>query len=330
MRFLLWDFCAKAGYLRERLTLAGHEPAATLDDADLLLLDCDWRWAHPRPALIGAAAAAGVKVALYPHGGMPTVFVYDGLTDPNPAVGLRLEHGPGSIEAVHLLGLDLAQEAPGWLYSPTQPFTPVEKPTRVLFAPQHPNMETIGSGNGHDPAPALNQRVYRDLLTLGYELTVSIVGPAWLNGVWPHPNARLIQNPNMLFHETYRQILDADLVVGAGTVAAAAVACGKPVVSVGQAQGDYSDWVDGEYRHPAREALYDGLLRYPVDAADGDLDELIGRVCAGDEDAAGWRERFVGDDGSEEAVQLLNRLAETAERTGHERGRRPSLSPTSP
>jgi hypothetical protein len=307
VRFAIWDHAGKGDYLRQRLFAAGHTAADTIDDCDLLLLDCDWRWAHPRPELIQAAVKAGAKVALFPHGGQPTIFIYDGLTEPDPLVNLRFEHGPGSLEVAGLLGLDLSQEATGWLYSPTKPFAAVDDPVKVLFAPQHPNMETISHPvNGHDPGPKLNQHIYRQLLELDYEITVAMVGPAWKNGVWAHPRARIFQNPQMLFHVSWQLIQEADVVVGAGSVAAAAVASGKPTIMFGQ--GHYADYIDGEYRWPDNWKSYDDLLRYPLDADQGDLDELIVQACLGDDEASKWRDRFVGDDGTEQAIRLLEEL----------------------
>jgi hypothetical protein len=307
VKFAIWDHAGKGDYLRQCLFAAGHTAADTVDGCDLLLVDCDWRWAHPRPELIQAAAKAGAKVALFPHGGQPMIFIYDGLTAPDPLVGLRLEHGPGSLEVAELLGFDLRQEATGWLYSPTKPFAPVDAPVKVLFAPQHPNMETVGHAtNGHDPAPKLNQHVYRQLLNTGYEITVAMVGPAWKNGVWAHPRAKFFQNPQMLFHASWQLVQEADVVVGAGTVAATAVASGKPTVMFGQ--GNYADYIDGEYRWPDHWDMYDEMLRYPLDAEDGDLDELIVQACLGDEGADEWRGSFIGEDGTKQAIVLLEEL----------------------
>jgi hypothetical protein len=84
MKFSVFDVMDKGLYLKQTLEAAGHEPVR-FDDADVLILDCDWAWADPRPQLIDEAVARGLKVALYPHGGMPTVHVYDGLTKPTRA-----------------------------------------------------------------------------------------------------------------------------------------------------------------------------------------------------------------------------------------------------
>jgi len=308
VRFAIWDHAGKGDYLRQCLLAAGHTQADTVDTTDLLLLDCDWRWARPRPDLIGAAAAAGAKIVLFPHGGHPTVFVYDGLTEPDPRVDLRLEHGQGTVDVARELGLELRQEATGWLFSPTSGFEVVDHPKRLLFAPQHPNMETIFSGNGHDPAAKLNNLVYRRLLELDYDMTVTMVGPPWKNGLFYHPNVVFVDNPHMVFSQSYQLVRQADIVVGAGTVAVTAVACGKPTVMMGQ--GNYADYVDGSYRLPDNTGVYDDVLRYPLDADTDDVADLIVQACLGDDDAAGWRHRFVGDDGSVAAVGLLERLVQ--------------------
>lgn len=312
MRFALADHEGKAGYLHQALVAAGHTPAEGLDNADVLLLDCDWRWAHPRPEMIGTAVEAGAKVVLYPHGGLSTVFVYDGLTEPDPRVDLRLEHGPGNGEVAELLGLELRQVPVGWLYSPTREFEACLNPVKVLFAPQHPNMETLGGPNGNDPGPALNQAVYKSLLELGYDVTVSVVGPLWRNGVWPHPRTTLTSNHGMQFHLTYQRILEADVVVAAGSVLAAAVALGKPTVGIGA--HDCADYVDGAYKRSENAGLYEQMLRYPVDVADGPLGDLIEDVCAGNADVDMWRGLFVGNDGTKAAVEALERLCPSSSR----------------
>ncbi len=307
MRFAIWDHCGKAAHLHQTLVARGHVPAPSLADADVFLVDCDWRWAHPRPEFIQAAHDAGAKVVLYPHGGLPTVFVYDGLTEPNPLVDLRLEHGPGSVEAAQEAGVsELRQEVTGWLYSPTKPFTQVTTPTRILFAPQHPNMETLAQQNGHDPAPAVNQRVFKQLLGLSLPFTVSTVGPAYRNGVWPHPAVTVEENPTMSLQNSLDLINRHDLVIAAGTMAALAVSQGKPVVMLGQ--GNHADYVDGRYQEPRNTDLYDRLLRYPLDCGDGDLADTVALACIGTEQTAEWRSLFVADDGAARAVALVEEL----------------------
>jgi len=309
MRFAIWQNCGKGSYLQQRLVEQGHTVAETVDRTDVLIVDCDWAWAHPRPELIRLAKQAGAKVAVYPHGGAPTVFVYDGLTPPDENVDLRLEHGRGPIEIAQLLGLELKQKETGWLFSPARPFEPVENPVRLLFAPQHPNMEMVHAGtNGHDSGPKLNQAVYKDLLKLGYELTVTSVGPLWKNGVWAHPGVAFVDNPNMEFQQSFALVQQADVVVGAGSVAAAAIASGKPTVMLGQT--NLADYVNGSYCWPNNTDLYADLLRYPLDVEYGELDELIVAACDGDDGAAEWRDRFVGDDGTLEAIRLLEQLVE--------------------
>ncbi len=312
MKFALYEFEGKELYLRQALYARGHTQAERIDDTDLLLVDTDVPWAHPRPQMIAAAKAAGAKVAVYPHGGLPD-WTYDGIAEPHPDVDLRLEHGPGSSEVASLLGLDLRQQAFGWLYSPTQPFAPVEDPKRVLFAPLHPIIEGLANPetNGHDPAPEFNQRVYKQLLALGYELVVSVVGPPHRSGLWPHPRATLVANPAMGFTNSYQLVMAADVVIAAGTMAALAVACGKPTVMF--AQDNFTTYANGDYTGPDNPGLYEDLIRYPLDASDGNLGVLILRACAGDPAAAEWRDRFVGNDGANAAVLALERLVESRE-----------------
>ncbi len=316
MRFTIFAFEGKEGYLRQRLLDAGHEETQAVDgklttDFDVLLVDCDWHWAYPRPLLIEGAKQHDAKVAIYPHGGRPTVWVYDGIGLPRADVDLRLEHGRGSIEMAKMFTeTDLKQQAPGWLYSPTAEFQPVEKPRKILFAPLHPNIEmlTVG-GNGNDPAPALNQRIYKDLLGMKAELTVSIAGPPWRNGLWAHPRAKFIPNPTMRFEQSLGLIDAADVVVAAGTMATTAVARGKPTVMFDQ--DVYMDYLDGDYVMAQHQGLYEGIARYPIDVADGRLEDLIEIACR--EEVKEWRDRWIGQDGTAEAIRLLEGLVERPE-----------------
>ncbi len=305
----MYGFEGKELYLRQALYARGHTEADKIDDTQLLLVDTDAPWALPRPQMIQAAKEVGAKVALYPHGGLPD-WTYDGICEPDPRVDLRLEHGPGHLDLGDLLGLDLKQEAYGWLYSPTAEFQPVDNPVKVLFAPLHPIMEGLANPetNGHDGAPAWNQEVYKQLLRLGYQLTVSVVGPPHRSGLWPHPRALLVANPTMGFTGSYQLVVAADVVVGAGSMAALAVACGKPVVML--AQDNFTTYANGDYTAPAHPELYKDLFRYPLDASDGDLGELILQACAGDPAAAEWRARYIGNDGTDAAVLALERLVE--------------------
>ncbi len=308
MKFTLYDHAGKGLYLRQQLVAAGHEDAETADEMELLLLDCDWPWAYPRPDLIESAHRRGAPVVMYPHGGRPTCWVYDGIAEPDDRVALRLEHGVGSVTIASEFAEDLHQEAPGWLYCPTRDFTPVENPKRILFAPLHPNMEMMIKGtNGHDPAPLLNQQIYKRLLELpGVELIVSVAGPAWKTGVWAHPKARFVANPSMLFHHSFEQILSVDAVVAAGTVAAAAVALGKPTVMFDQ--DTFSDYVGGQYVDAEHQDLYRDLVRYPLDCTEGDLGALLEQACTGEQ--TWWRDLWVGTDGTEKAVQLIEGLVQ--------------------
>ncbi len=305
MRFAIFDPEGKGAYLRQRLISDGHTPVERVDETDLLLVDCDWRWAHPRPAMIQAAKDAGATVVLYPHAGLPTCFVYDGLTEPDPNVSLRLEHGPGHLE---LGGGGLDQEPVGWLFSPTAPFQAVESPVRVLFAPMHPNIEALNAGtNGHDPAPSLNQELYRQLLGLGLELTVSLVASPHRNGVWPHPTATLVSNDRMQFQHSYQLIQQADVVVAHGTIAAAAVACGKPTVMFGEQ--DLGDYIDGSYQYATHADEMRSLVRYPLTWAPADdLAAVIALACAGTLETEAWRAKWVGSDGIKAALVVLKRL----------------------
>lgn len=162
-------------------------------------------------------------------------------------------------------------------------------------------------GNGNDPAPAMNQGIYRQLLEMKeIDLVVSLSGPAWRNGIWPHPRAKLVANPMMRFEQSLALIEEADVVVAAGTMAAAAVARGKPTVMFDQ--DIYMDYVDGQYVEAHHSAEFAEMSRYPLDIAEGPLSDLIATACR--EEVSEWRDRWIGQDGTGEAIRLLEELVE--------------------
>jgi hypothetical protein len=108
----------------------------------------------------------------------------------------------------------------------------------------------------------------------------------------------------MLFHHSFEQILSADVVVAAGTMGAAAVALGKPTVMFDQ--DTFMDYVDSVYVQAEHADGYRELVRYPLDATDGNLRELIEQACAGEQ--TGWRDLWVGNDGAGEAIRLIEDL----------------------
>jgi hypothetical protein len=128
--------------------------------------------------------------------------------------------------------------------------------------------------------------------------------------VWAHPKARFTDNPQMLFHHSFEQILSADVVVGAGTIGAASVALGKPTVMFDQ--DTFADYVNDQYVQAAHQDLYDDLARYPLDATDGNLQDLISQACESEQ--TWWRDTWVGTDGTSRAVQLLEDLVPTKEK----------------
>jgi len=73
-------------------------------------------------------------------------------------------------------------------------------------------------------------------------------------------------------------------------------------------QDVYMDYVDGKYVEAHHSAEFAAMARYPLDIADGRLEDLIDVACR--EEVSEWRDRWVGQDGTEEAIRLLEELGE--------------------
>ncbi len=265
-RFAVFNHQDKGAMIAAALHQAGWQQAETAQECDVLLIDHDGPFAHPRPQFIGEAYEAGAKVVLYPHGANPSVTFYDGAFDPDPRVAVRLEHGAGPLEIAHRAGLgDLHQRVVGWTYTPRADFAPIDRPRTILFAPIQAN----GNGEIAEYDAVTNQQGWDQLQDVDAEIVVrDLGGPGSVLGAW-------------------QAVAEADLVVAAGSLAYTAIASGKPVVMLHD-----RNWERGA--PPVHERLYADYARYPLTVGDGPLADLIAEACQGSERVHEWANLFVG------------------------------------
>lgn len=271
MRVAFWDYAGKGARLAEALVAAGHEVVP--DDGDVAVVDLD----HPDTG--GPLTEHHERVVTYPHGGNPLNW-WDGRS-PHPHIRLHLVHGPGHAAVFGLHGHPLPAVDVGFTYCEVaEPCFP--ETHRVLFAPCHP----MDDGSIHPQLKAANAAALEVLLGAGVDLAVRCWGRP---EDWGLPRAELgARHFDWLDGGTLdlSDIDKADLVVADGTIAALALARGRPTLYIG------SDVNSEESPHWSRYADY---IRYPYDIADGPFEDLAGLLCWPNRAVNRWRRLFVGE-----------------------------------
>lgn len=300
LRFGVFDHQLKGATLKQALEDAGHIPIDDARIADVLLVDFDGDYAHPRPKLIQATLDSGGIVLVYPHGAYPTFQYFSTITADN-RVAAHLVQGLGVAAVYQHIGMTVPVHVIGWYYCPLVPFQPVGEVRRILFCPAHPS----GARYLCDAMKAENARIYRTLLDCNAELHVSLYGKPEDNGLWLDPSVSYWRGDLNLFWEDIDQ---ADLVVAEGTKGYMAVARGKPVVMFAQ---DYAPRTDDD---PSQIPGWDQLgpmLKYPISFDADRFAEQAEAACAGSPETAEWRDRMVGRPWNPAGfVQLVERLYE--------------------
>ena len=269
--------------------------------ADVLLIDLDAPLYGFRP-MIDHFSEHGATVLLYPHGA-GTMLGHDGLWEPYERVDGNLVIGPGQAELARRMEYPAPTYVTGWSLCATAPFRPCPDVGHVLFAPTHP----AGDGGLAESHRQTNAETFARLLEGSWHLTVRHIGTIEQNGLWPVDGVDFVTGKMDLAHT---EIDAADAVVaGDGTFPSLALARGVPTVICGQGHPP-AYGTPGEkpvtLRHGDR---YLDFIRYPFDAGDGPLDEIVHAAAQSEAPIAEWKRRFVGEplDGRAFA-QLVERI----------------------
>ncbi len=281
------DHFGSAAALSRALAAAGHEVVSDgYSPADLLLIDLDPPKFGYRE-VIDRHRATGAKVLLYPHGAGPAL-EYDGLYEPYEHVDGRLVIGPGYAEFLRRVEYPAPAPVIGWSLCAMAPFRAGQTVRRVLFAPTHPS----GYGTLVDWHRDSNAETYRRLLEGPWELTVRHLGTLEQNGLWPADGVKLVQGSMDL---GYGEIDATDVVVaGDGTFPHLSVARGVPTVVYAQGYPAMYGTPGEQPTSLLRPERYRDYLRYPFDAGDGPLDEILHAAARSEDPIAQWKRRFVG------------------------------------
>lgn len=266
------------------LHAAGH----TLVDAnaDALLIDFDPPLVAYR-ATIDKHANEGAKVILYPHGAGGPNLSHDALWEPYGRVDASLVTGFGHAEFARRIEYPAAVHVVGWSHCELRPFRARGTVEHVVFAPFHPNAD----GSMADAMRELNRDVFEELRRGPWHMTVRHIGSLAENGLCPADGVTFVDGRTS---PRFAEIDVADAVVGGdGTLPALAIARGVPTVMYGQ--GRIVLGIPGERpATPRRPERYMDYVRYPLDVADGPLDELLHAAARDDDAIADWRRRFMG------------------------------------
>jgi hypothetical protein len=262
---------------------AGHDLVSAAADALLVDLDPPF-YRH----LIDAFADQGAKIVLYPHGGGGPVLSYDGLWEPYERVDANMVTGIGHAEFLRRIDYPTPVHVVGWSFCELRPFQPRTDIRDVVFAPTHPN----GDGTMMEKRRELNAEVFARLLEGPWQVTVRFIGTLEQNGLWAEDGVEYVSA--QLLTQT-EQIDAADAVVaGDGTFPTLAIARGVPTVMYGQ--GTLALGLpDEEPTQLQRAERYLDYIRYPFDAEDGPLDEIVHAAGRSDAPIADWRRRFIGE-----------------------------------
>jgi hypothetical protein len=304
LRIAVADHNGKSRAFVSALLAAGHQLVGE-GPTDLFLIDTDPPTLAHRPT-IDRFKQAGATVVIYPHGGgsASAVVHYDGLWEPYEAVDANLVTGLGHAEVLRRIEHATPTHVVGWTYCELRPFRPCADIRHVVFAPTHPNAD----GSMPDRWRARNGEIFAQLVDGPWRLTVRHVGSIEENGLWEADGVEFVNGRR---HAEFVEIDAADAVVaGEGTFPTLAIARGVPTVIYDQLPG-LAIGLPGEVPIPPRlRERYADYARYPFDAADGPLDEVLHAAAADEGPIVDWKRRFIGrplHTGS--IVALLERLA---------------------
>jgi len=250
-----------------------------------VLTDSDVRG---RVKLLEAMQKIGVKLFfVYPHAARPSMIndhypTWEGTT----AQFVVNEH---HAEVLRTYGYEKPLHSIGWHLCPLHEFRPKDRAQNVLFAPIHPrnapqdkkvNLETF-------------ERLYGCVKKNGINLTIRHMGDLVDNGIPKREDVKYVQGK---MDQSFREIDDADIVIGHQTVAWIAVARGVPTVMIRESMPTHFRASNQGYEDVKSWDRVSHLFRYPLDILEeSDTMGLLNRAIKSDDEIWDWRRRMIGD-----------------------------------
>jgi hypothetical protein len=288
LKVMVLDHLGKSRTIAAALAQRGCQLVSDPCLADVVLIDHDVP-THGKLPYAEACVAAGGRAFIYPHGaGSGLMAMWDGLFPISPIIDGVLVYGPGHIEVARRYGYPHPVHEIGWTLCELRPRRATGRVENVVFAALHPK----GDGHLSDWKVERNRDTFRRLLATPATLTVRFIGTLEQNGLWIEPGVDYVQAEYDDFAGQIAQIDAADAVVSdRSTFSNLAIARGVTTVMYD------SDVIakDLDRSHSTDNIeLYRDYIRFPFDADDGDLWDLM-RAAAEDEELVGaFRELFVG------------------------------------
>ena len=268
------------------LRAAGHEFVSG-GYADVLLIDLDPPYLLHKD-LLDQYSEMGAKILLYPHGGGIPNLSYDVLFEPDPRASANFVTAVGQAEFLRRIDYPAPVHTVGWTYSAIKPFRACDDVRHVVFAPTHPN----GDGSLTAYQRELNSEVFAKLVESPFRITVRHLGTPEQNGLWKAEGVTFVDARTS---PQFAEMELADVVVaGEGTYPNLAIATGVPTVMYSQVTAALG--VPGEVMQPLRRKhLYEDYIRFPFDAADGPLEEIVREAARSEAPILEWKRRFIGE-----------------------------------
>lgn len=287
--FYVFNHQGKADQYRSALLLYGYREERSGLNAQILLFDND----HERiiPNFKQQIASGRSKLFIYPHAARPPV-QWDGLTKLWDRTQAVFVHSEGGVDVLRAYGFEKPIHVAGWPYSPIERFQPVQNPRKILFAPIHPTSRNWLSKVDTE----INKAVYEKLIYLhdrgDIQLSVRYIRGIGNNGLWPHNDVKFINGDVNL---SYKDILNADVVISHQTYAYLAVALGKPTIMMSEETPPRNGGSEESYTYVSSWDKYKNILMFPYDilAVNKPMD-LIEKAAASDKDVREWKNKFIG------------------------------------
>jgi hypothetical protein len=285
IKFAIKTHGRKSDAIAGAIAAAGHEFVRE-PPAEALLIDFDPPYLPYKP-IIEQCAADGAKIILYPHSGGSPDLSYDGLWEPDPRVSANLVMAPGHAELLRRLEYPAPVHVVGWTYGDLKPFQPRPDVRTVVFAPIHP----VGNGFMMPEYREANTRVFEQLIKGPWRLIVRHIGTLEHNGLRKVDGVEYVHG---MGRTEAAEINRADAIVGGnGTFPTIAISHGVPTVLYSQVTASLG-LIDEDPTPLKRPELYRDYIRYPFDADDGPLDEIVHAAARSEEPIKTWKRRLIG------------------------------------
>lgn len=286
--FFCFNHQGKADAYIQALTARGWTLTRQPGRARFILSDVD---VYGREKALAEYHKLRIPIFLYPHAARPNIFWdFPGA----PYSGFATAHfvsAEGHIDIMRAYGNKLPLHAVGWHLSPIVPFRPRMQVKRILFAPIHPNSNGFLGRLDKE----LNLQTLKKLLPLmegDVSVKVRYLHDLKQNGLWRAGGVEYMEGQADL---SYRQVDEADLVVGHQTIAYISVARGVPTVMMGEWHTPRLGGTEEKLVTVRSWDKYKDLMMYPLDIlAEDDTMALFNRAIESDCEIAEWRERLIG------------------------------------